>query len=116
METFRRPLKCELSPSETTERRDRLALLYDEWRHAEEERKAAAKRLKEESDLMAKEMDRVSKEVRQGWTLRDVECREIRDDVRRRIDVMRMDTGEVVDSRPMHEHEFQRPLFALEHA
>jgi hypothetical protein len=65
---------------------------------------------------MAKQMSSISKEVRQGWTLRDVDCREVRDEARKRVDTVRLDTGEVVESRPMREHEMQRPLFALEHA
>jgi hypothetical protein len=113
MDTFKQALKCELTQSEIAAMKDRMALLYGEWQAAEAKRKVEAKKLKDDADLLAKELAAVNRDIRNGWVFRDIECREIRDDVGCRIDLMRTDTGEIVSSRPMQPHERQRALFAL---
>jgi hypothetical protein len=106
-----RVLKCQLTPEEVRERADLAARFVEQRDQKEAEAKTASSHLKSQIKQIDADLRKVSAEVRDRATFRDVEL-EIHFDYRRAIVVThRTDTGEVIGERPMLEHERQKELF-----
>jgi len=93
---------------ETLARKDR------EKRNLEAEKKLNAQSFKDKIDTLDEDMRSLATTIRDGREYRPVECREEFNYERGIIEVMRVDTGEVVEQRRMTESERQGKLFERE--
>lgn len=106
-----RDVPFELDGAELIQRGRALADLDEEIAGLEEQKKDVAKEMKERIDLKRKEAAKLGHVIRSGKEYRPVECTWCPDPVESRMNLIRTDTGEVVFTRPMTEHERQRALF-----
>jgi hypothetical protein len=107
---FERTLPVPLSVSELIERGAMLASEQQKRDGLEIDKKAHADEIKRKIDAASKEITRLSHIVHDKAEDRPVRCRETRDYVRGVVEVIRLDTGELVESRVMSEHERQREI------
>lgn len=111
MKTFTRTLPVELTQAELLDRGEALALGRGSRNEWESDRKETAARYRERLDLLDAEIDRLAGIVREKAEPRPVECRSVRDIERGVVEVVRTDTGEIVESRVMTEMERQTRMF-----
>ncbi len=110
VENYTRELKVVLKPEEVAERADRAAQLLADRDHEEAELKAHASHVKSRIATMESEMRHLSGEVRTKCTYREVQCeRRFLYDTGT-VQEVRLDTGEVLNERPMTDREKQRDL------
>jgi hypothetical protein len=114
MET--RHLPCALTRSEVEERADKLARLVKDRDAIDAERKQVARDYKTRMDDLSKEIGQLSEQVRSKREWRDVECTKERNEERGTVDFVRVDTGEVVESRALHPDERQVKLFDAQYS
>lgn len=103
-------LKCKLTDSEKLHRSEELARALcerDEHEQTMTNKKAAWKKTSQELDAKVRHFQNV---VDSGYEQRAVECRDEFNWPDRTVDTYRLDTGELVQSRAMFEHELQREL------
>lgn len=105
-----RDLPCQMSEQERLLKSMALAQKLDELDRVQLEKKAANDAFKERLNACHDAVSSLSREVRTGMEERPIECTENAryDDMM--VDLIRMDTGEVVSSRPMHPSERQQAL------
>lgn len=111
IEPFQRNLRCKLTQEELTDRSQRAAHLLGERDHKDEELKAASKHGRAQIAELDAELRRVSSEVRDGATYREVRCERRYVFRTGMIQEVRMDTEEVIAERAMTERERQMELF-----
>jgi len=109
--TFTRTLPVLLTDRELLDRGEALALERFARNHCDADRKAAAAGFKEQLEVFEAEIDRLAGIVREKAEPRPVECKNVRDLDRGVIEVTRLDTGEIVESRVMTEQERQVRMF-----
>lgn len=109
--TFTRTLPVRLTERELLDRGESLALERFARNHCDAQRKAAAAGFKEQLEVFEAEIDRLAGIVREKAEPRPVACRNVRDMNRGVIEVVRTDTGEIVESRVMTEMERQTRMF-----
>lgn len=109
MRRYDRQLPCPLTDEEALDRGKALALARVAMRDAIDHRKAEAKRLGELCELAEAEVDRLAMIVRDRREYRPIQCEEVLRG--RQVDVVRLDTGEVVQTRAATEADLQQPLF-----
>lgn len=107
---FRRNLRVPLSDKEIAERAQRAAHLLSERDHKDEEMKAAAKHAKAQIAEVEAELRRVSGEIRDGATYKDVECQRRHNYRLGKIEEVRLDSLEVIAERAMTDQERQLDL------
>lgn len=105
--TETRTLAVALTDHELLERGDQLARAHQAVLDAKAEQKAAAERAKDTLNELEGAVRRLARVVREKTEPRDVECRIVHDYAAHSVQVVRTDTGEVVASRAMSEHERQ---------
>jgi hypothetical protein len=109
-EYFSQNLRCDLTADEIAERAQQSARLVVTIDDLTASMKAEAKRRKSFIEEKEGELRRISAEVRDKATFRDIEC-ERRFDYRMGIVVeVRLDSGEVLNERAMTHHERQMAL------
>lgn len=110
IERFTRNLRVMLKEGEVVERAKRNAYLLGEIQQKEDERDAAKKQANAQIEELEAEMHRLSLEVRDGATYRDIPCE--RRYVYRTGNVIevRTDSGDVLNERPMTDRERQLEL------
>ena len=92
------------------ERADQATRLVEQRDQKEAESKTASSHFKSQIKQLDADLRKLSTEVRDRATFREVEC-EIRFEYRTaRVATVRSDTGEVISERPMLESERQREL------
>jgi hypothetical protein len=111
MET--RSLPCELTNEEKRLRGEALAQKRQEWEEVERARKAATQKAKAEQERIDAEADLLAEAIRTGREYRDIEVVERKNIDIRMMETIRMDTGEVIDSRPLRSDEMQTTLFPI---
>lgn len=109
--TFTRTLPVRLTQAELLERGEALALERFARNHCDADRKATATAFKEQLEVFEAEIDRLAGIVREKAEPRPVECRSLRDQARGVVEVMRIDTAEIVESRVMTDLERQTRIF-----
>jgi hypothetical protein len=109
--TFMKTLPVRLTQAELLERGEALALQRRESNWLDDERRRVASEFKEKIDDSDAESDRLAEIVREKAEPRPVECRNVRDVQRGVVEVMRIDTAEIVESRVMTELERQTRMF-----
>lgn len=100
----------DLDDDEIRERADIAAQLSAQADRAREARKLAAKQAQQEIDRMENDMRIALSEVRRRKTEREVECEVLLNPSERSVSIVRMDTGEVIHTRPARESELQIEL------
>ena len=111
-----RHLPCKLTDQELAERRDKLAQQVRDLAHAEQAKKDAAAEHKAACELIEKEMSLVAREIRERAEIRPVVVRKETDIEAGIEELIRADTGEVVETRALAPHEKQAKLFAIDKA
>lgn len=109
-----RKLKVGLNEEELVQRGDKAARLVGERREKNEQRKLTARTLKAEVDGLDQMIAELSEVVRNRAEWREVECEERRNDAELRFEIVRKDTGEVVETRAYTPDDRQGKLFAIE--
>ncbi len=111
IERFQRNLRVPLTVQEVTERAQRAAHLLGERDHKDEEQKAATKHAKAQIAEVEAELRRVSGEIRDGATYKEVGCERRHNYRLGAITEVRTDTDEVLAERAMTDRERQMDLF-----
>jgi hypothetical protein len=109
METRKLPVK--LTEDEITQRGRGMAKFESDRSALEESKKATADEFKAKINLCSESMGRLSRSINTGHEDRDVECEWIKNFARKVADLVRNDTGEVVETRPLDADELQEKLF-----
>lgn len=110
LKTITRNLPCRLSDDELRQRGDALAETCQEL-HAEEQRQTDVKaQMKARMTELEAKQTRLSIVISRREEYRDVPCDQFGDTVRGTVDIVRRDTAEVVETRPMTDSERQQSL------
>ena len=107
-------LPVKLTDEEVRLKGEKIARRLKDRENLEEERKAAAKAAKEEIGELDAEIIELRDEVRERREMRDVQVSDEKDWGRKIVRTLRLDTGEVVASRPMTPAELQQHLKLVE--
>ncbi len=103
-------LKCELTDAELLVFGGELANGQQDLRELEDQLNGIKADYKSKTTAKEADVIRLSNLIRQKYEMRKVECEVICDFDEATLTVKRMDTGAIVNSRPMTEHELQREL------
>ncbi len=106
-----RSLPVKLNNEELMAKGQELAAKAGEISEAKDDLKSVGKTMKDQIALMEKELDVLVRIVRQKMEYREVECVEVRDNIRMVIQIWRCDTNEIVETRPMTQVERQLSMF-----
>jgi hypothetical protein len=108
--TFNERLPVRLDEVTLKERALELAGKIEEHDRLEKDRKEQAKAMKEEVDAAGNEVRRLAGIVKTGEEPREVEVRWDPNHAERTMELLRLDTGELVRSRPMDKPEIHKYL------
>lgn len=103
-------LPVQLSNDEIRLKGQDLSRKLQELEDVDEARKEAMRDYKDRIDALKGESRRLAHIVTEGKEPREVPCETVRNDDNGTIELVRLDTVEVIDSRPMTPEERQRPL------
>jgi hypothetical protein len=106
----KRLLACRLTTDELLERGGRLAGKMDKRERVDDERKEKASEYKEQLEQIDAEIAQLRRAIASGTEEREVPVVERRIDTGNRIEMVRLDTGEVVSERAMTIEERQGEL------
>lgn len=109
-EPFYEHLPCALEPQELVLKSKQLAQLLCDQANVELEKKDANAEFKSRLDDIDKRLSALGLEVRTGREHREVPCIERADYAENRVEIIRMDTGEVIRMRPLEKYERQEAL------
>lgn len=115
MITMRR-LPVKLSPSELQACSDALAGVVQAYDELKDEAKAVAKDLKERLEALGAKRASLASIVERRQEVRAVECREAPNFERNVVEIVRLDTGELVDIRELTAEDRQASFFEEENA
>jgi hypothetical protein len=107
-------LPVTLTSDEILVRAEQLSVKVKELEDEERDSKTAASLAKERIKEIDEEIRSLARTVREKREYRPVEVREMRNEERRTMDIVRIDTQEVVRYRSMTERELTTPLFPVE--
>jgi len=102
------------SPAELLELGDQVAESVGAMETVNDELKKIKKNLTAEVDTHAAVVKDLTQKIRQGYHYDHVNCCICRDFHEKEVHTIRMDTGELISTRPMQPHETQRPLDLVE--
>lgn len=107
-----RNLPCKLNEEELLTRGQDMATVHRDIVALEEEKKSNAKQFKEKIDRAKVELACLAREVSSKQAWRDIEVREEKSHTGKgwAMETFRMDTGELVATRPLTAEEMQRDL------
>jgi hypothetical protein len=108
-----RNLPVELTKDEIRLRGEELARKHAEWDEVENARKTAQTEAKGKIERIEAESKLLANNIRTGREYRDIEVREVRNDTTLSMDLVRQDTGEVIESRPLRTDELQTTIFDI---
>jgi hypothetical protein len=111
---IKRSLPCKLTPEEKLQRVEQFAIESERKAQTEIEQQRAKEEFKDRSLAHQHAISALSNAIRSGQELRPVDCEEVPDYGRGMWDLMRLDTGEFVESRGMSDAERQRDIRELE--
>jgi hypothetical protein len=87
-----------------------LAKAFSDHSEAEGHLKSASTQIKAELSALEGNMTMMSEKIRSGYEHRNIDCRKEFDYRLGTVTITRLDTGEVVEERPMDAEETQRKL------
>lgn len=96
-----RRLPVELSMDEKLVHSSRIVSLLTEIKMIDVERREVAKDFKRRIDAMQAEFQALTDAVASGYEFRDVEVRQEKDAKKKEVRLVRIDTDDVVSTRPM---------------
>lgn len=99
--------KYEFSPAEKADIADQLANKYDEQNAIEEERKSVMSSFKERADRVSLDVATLSRNYKNGYEYRDIECHVEFDWVKNVKRFISVDGGKVVAERPLEKSDYQ---------
>lgn len=105
-----RKLPVKLTNDEVRMKGKRMAVLQGEIQQLGEEKKEIVSDFTSKINGRTTEILKLTREINEGAEYRQVEIVERKDWIEREVQVIRQDTGEVVDARPMTPAELQRPI------
>jgi hypothetical protein len=105
-----RMLKCKLSVEEWQERAELLSEEHERLTRLENEHKAVEYLFRQRSKLAKGNIERLAEALRTHEEVRAVECEQRRNEGALAIEMVRTDTGEVLERRPMTTEERQETL------
>lgn len=108
-----RTLKCDLTETEVQQRADKLANTIREHTRVEQEKKDTAAQFKLKIEALDGEISELAREVSEKAAYRPVECKLERNNLHLTMELVRCDTGEVIETRPMKPEEKQASLFSI---
>lgn len=98
-------LPCTLTLEEREKKGRELADLMAEKDRLEDAKKGAADQFKGQITTVENNCRGVYLVIRQGYEMREVECRRVQDWDRKTVEVIREDTGELISTREMNQTE-----------
>jgi len=104
-------LKCEFTEKEILDFGGELARKHSEINELEDQKKRIVSDLKAKSEAADAEASILARKIQNKNEYRDVECQEVYNYVDKSVTIVRLDTGEIVKTRPMREDEKQELLF-----
>ncbi len=108
-----RQLPVKLTDAERMARALRAAELQAEYNLVELRKKETARELGLELKRLRERIEEAQQAVRTGEEPQSVQIEHRRNEERRTIETVRLDTGEIIDTRPMTAEERQGKLFAI---
>ncbi len=105
-----RELRCDLDDAAVEKKVGRLRHLIDLAKEVEGERDAAKERFKSKLGGIETERDKLLRAVADRAEYRDVECEERESDKLLKVELVRKDTGAVIDEWPLSAAERQKDL------
>lgn len=114
---FNRNLEVPLTDEEIQAKGQELAQLHADANQLRDNKSEIMKKLKGEIDEVEAKIEATAKAIRHKAEERPIECTEARNETKTTIEVIRVDTQEVVASRPMTMEELaqrQQDLFAVD--
>jgi hypothetical protein len=111
---YKRSLPCKLTPEEKMQRVEQFAIESERMAQVEIEHRRAKQEFKDKILEHGHAINGLSAAIRSGQELRPVDCEEVPDYQRGMWDLLRLDTGEFVESRGMSDAERQRDIRELE--
>lgn len=105
-----RHLRCKLNTHERLAKSEVLARMLDDLDSMEARHKAAKADMKEAEDDQHGSVKSTAYDVRTATEARDVECEWVADFETAKVELVRLDTDEVVQSRDLTDHDRQLAL------
>lgn len=103
-------LPVKLTLDEIRLRGQEVAALIKSADRLEFEKKEAADNFKAQIEACKLYVNKLTTEITEGQVWREVQIEEVKDWTTQQVQTVRMDTGEIVDIRPMTPKELTRPL------
>jgi hypothetical protein len=107
---FLKEVEQELTESEIVVKAKCLADQLKKLADSEQDAKDAAERFKNDQKMLKAQIARSRDIIATGKEERPVHCQHIRNDTRSTIETMRIDTGEILETRPMTADERQTTM------
>jgi hypothetical protein len=114
MSAIHRELKCPLTDEERRAKGDEIARTLEAYDLLEDTSKEDSRAAKDELKDLRKHSQKLARQIREGAELRNVECYERPDYAGNVVHLLRTDTGEVVEERPMRMDERQGVLVDID--
>lgn len=111
-----RKLPCPLTDVEYQQRSDTLARLLAEQNDLKDEVKDAAREARVRLDALAQQIAQLGETVLNRAEWREVPISEVKNLNDRVMEIVRGDTGEIIDSRPLSPFELQVEFFPVARA
>lgn len=105
-----RELACRMTAPEKAVKSDQLVAALQDKDALEDRKKASADEFKSLITDKDRAIKKLTREVATGVEYREVDCGEVLVFARNQVDLVRLDTGEVVDSRTMRPEERQEAM------
>ena len=102
-----RLLVCDLTEDEISERAKQLAVSKGEMEQHQLHAKEIKADLKKKGEQLRAQISQLARACREGKEEREIVCELLYDEDELTVDVVRVDTGQVVSSRPMTDDERQ---------
>lgn len=109
-EKCKRFVKYTFNEDEIKDLGSNLAKAFSDHTEAEARLKSVSTQIKSEITALEGMMGSMAEKIRSGYEHRDVECKREFDYRLGTVTITRIDTGEVVEERPMDSEETQRKL------
>lgn len=106
----KREMKCVLTKDELLERGEAVGRESTALADAQERKKDVTKQLSADVERHRVELARLGQELANGYVYRTIDCVEAFDYAAGKVTITRLDTGEVVEVRPIKEEERQSEL------
>jgi phosphopantetheine adenylyltransferase len=100
-------LPCKLTVDEVDDRRRTATAKVEQYNEVEAEKKEAVKDYTDRMKSLRSEINQNAREANTATTMRDVECDVVYDYDLKMVRIVRTDTGEVWQTRPMNRDEAQ---------